>query len=333
MKSYKKKVTGKKKTTKEADDEAIKKARKHGDLPDNMTSEEVKKKEGGNMTMRSYIDQILTPHVLPMFDTARAEGLDIILEEDNDGAHGTRSEQNIIVTFKKKHGIKYYANTPQSPDLSIIENVWRILKQAVKKHKAKSVDQLHWAIEYEWNQIPQEKINELVLTMRDHMSQVYEREGPSTMYQKSCIYEVECSEQIIIYMCGAGHRFASGPWALLRETFEKTGRQLTLYEDVNSAHGFQKPTAPNPVKSMKDKWETIRVQAPPSSPDFNPIEKVWRWIKSKLKQQVIQGIAEMKQAVRELWDQLNPYDFNKYWQSMPDHLRECKERNGLATTY
>lgn len=118
-----------------------------------------------------------------------------------------------------------------------------------------------------------------------------------------------------------------------KETFEKTGRQLTLYEDGNSAHGFAKPTAPNPAKSMKDKWEITRVQAPPSSPDFNPIEKVWRWIKSKLKQRVIRGIAEMKKAVQELWDQLDPYDFNKYWQSMPDRLRQCKERNGLATTY
>lgn len=113
-----------------------------GQLPDNMTSEEAEKKEGGNMTMKTYLEQICKPYIEPALQAARKEDWEFVLEEDGDGAHGTRSLKNIVVEWKKKTGIQYYANPPTSPDLSIIENVWRRLKQNVKKHRAKSVDQL-----------------------------------------------------------------------------------------------------------------------------------------------------------------------------------------------
>ena len=47
-----------------------------------------------------------------------------ILEEDNDSGHtGTMSTR-----WKKEHGIQNYLNSPKSPDLSPIENVWQPLK-------------------------------------------------------------------------------------------------------------------------------------------------------------------------------------------------------------
>ena len=169
-------------------------AQKEGELPDNMTSEDAKRKEGGNMTMDTYIEQILKSHFVPALKKLAAErggqilleedsdGAQILLEEDNDGAHGTRSAKNKVQAYKKKEGIETYANPPASPDLSIIETVWRILKQAVKKHKCESIPQLQWAIEYEWDQIPQSKTNEYVMTMPDRISEVIRRRGLSTQY-------------------------------------------------------------------------------------------------------------------------------------------------------
>ena len=171
-----------KKGEKAATTEAVTEAQNHGELPDNMTSEEAKRKEGGNMTMETYIEQILKPHFGPALKKLAAERGQAILEEDNDGAHGTHSVKNKVQAYKKKEGIESYANPPASPDLSIIESVWRILKQAVKKHNCGSIPQLRWAIEYKWSQIPQSKINKYVLTMPHRIFEVIKRQGLSTQY-------------------------------------------------------------------------------------------------------------------------------------------------------
>ena len=44
-------------------------------------------------------------------------------------------------------------------------------------------------------------------------------------------------------------------------------------------------------------------------------------------------LSEMRKAVQEEWDRLNPEDFNKYIDSMPERLREVKRLQGLATRF
>jgi hypothetical protein len=44
-------------------------------------------------------------------------------------------------------------------------------------------------------------------------------------------------------------------------------------------------------------------------------------------------VAEMRVAVQEEWDRLTPKDFNKFIDSMPARIKECKERKGLSTSY
>ena len=79
-------------------------------------------------------------------------------------------------------GIKYYSNSSGSPDLSIIENVWRVHKQYIKKNKAQSIEQLRWAIEAEWNAIPQETIDKYVLSMPQRIQEVLQRNGLATQF-------------------------------------------------------------------------------------------------------------------------------------------------------
>ena len=52
----------------------------------------------------------------------------------------------------------------------------------------------------------------------------------------------------------------------------------------------------------------------PSSPDLNPIEKVWRWIKEELKKlpYVPKNKEDLKREVQKLWDQVDPRDFRHY---------------------
>jgi hypothetical protein len=143
--------------------------------------------KGGNMTQEQYL-HLFKKHIVPIWEQHVRNGQPFVLEEDNDGSHGTRSENNIVVNFKRSleylgRRFQFYANPPQSPDFSIIENVWRIIKQRVKRRKPTTVDQLKYWIEYEWDQLSvEEDINPLVETMPERMAQAYERAGLHTQF-------------------------------------------------------------------------------------------------------------------------------------------------------
>ncbi|KAH0492913.1 hypothetical protein TgHK011_007840 [Trichoderma gracile] len=77
----------------------------------------------GKMTGAYYRDHILGKVVKPWLD----QGQDFILEEDRDSGHRSK----IVDEYKKKEGICYFYNAAGSPDLSPIENAWRIPAQVV----------------------------------------------------------------------------------------------------------------------------------------------------------------------------------------------------------
>ena len=47
---------------------------------------------------------------------------------------------------------------------------------------------------------------------------------------------------------------------------------------------------------------------PPSSPDLNPIEKIWRWMKNEITklETVPTSTEDMKEALQEPWSEVNP---------------------------
>ena len=77
----------------------------------------------GKMTMGVYID-IFEQHVLSLLK----QGDTFILEEDGDSGYDKANNNNIMRQWKQQHGLQYYFNAPQSPDLSPIENCWQPTK-------------------------------------------------------------------------------------------------------------------------------------------------------------------------------------------------------------
>ncbi|KAK5651023.1 hypothetical protein OQA88_1807 [Cercophora sp. LCS_1] len=71
----------------------------------------------GKMTQRYYRDHILEGIVKPWIEEVRAGAPSFMLEEDGDSGHG-RNGNNIVKTWKEKHGLKHYFNCPGSPDLA-----------------------------------------------------------------------------------------------------------------------------------------------------------------------------------------------------------------------
>ena len=83
----------------------------------------------------------------------------------------------------------------------------------------------------------------------------------------------------------------------------------------------------------KDDLNIKIFHAPPSSPDFNAIENVWRIIKSRLKRRLFTKKEDLKRAVLEEWNALQPHEWMKYIQQMPQRLAQCISRHGFATEY
>lgn len=48
---------------------------------------------------------------------------------DNDSSHGTLSHDSIVKRYLEELKVEWYANPSRSPDLAIIEKVWRMQKQ------------------------------------------------------------------------------------------------------------------------------------------------------------------------------------------------------------
>jgi transposase len=93
-------------------------------------------------------------------DTAEAKGKGFIFQEDNDGGHGTRRQENSARLYKDQINLDFIDNWPAfSPDLSPIENVWRILKGRVRQHELKTKEELKTAIEIEWAKLTLTEIN------------------------------------------------------------------------------------------------------------------------------------------------------------------------------
>ena len=74
---------------------------------------------------------------------------------------------------------------------------------------------------------------------------------------------------------------------------------------------------------------------PPSSPDLNPIEKIWRWMKHEITKlsnppTTIEGL---KRVLQELWDQVDPKDWRYLTERLTCKLEDVISVQGLATIH
>lgn len=72
---------------------------------------------------------------------------------------------------------------------------------------------------------------------------------------------------------------------------------------------------------------------PPNSPDLNPIEHVWAYVKNKLKLEIIKNITELENNIKKIWNDI-PYEIiYNLFSSMPSRIDEVISNNGGYTTY
>ena len=113
----------------------------------------------GILTGQRYIDEILSPHVVPFL---RPLGNNGIFQDDNARPHRTR----IVDGFLQANNVMCLEWPAMSPDLSCIEHVWDVLGRAVQKRMTEhsTMADLRHFLGEDWQRIPQATIRKLVLS-------------------------------------------------------------------------------------------------------------------------------------------------------------------------
>ena len=142
----------------------------------------------GALKQSDYLSQILEPHIQSILETfaeithqlrPSAEPLFI---EDGNTAHGHKSSNNCCQRFRTKHGIVLMPHPSISPDMNPIEKCWRYIKQALhrRRNQPTTVAEMEAAVREEWERIPQQWINDLILKQEHWVTVLMERHGWST---------------------------------------------------------------------------------------------------------------------------------------------------------
>ena len=110
--------------------------------------------------------------------------------------------------------------------------------------------------------------------------------------------------------------------------FDKLGPEYIFMEDGSKVHARS-------ARLPRLQYSVRGFNWPPSSPDLNPIEKVWRWMKEELKKllYVPKNKEDICKELQKLQDQVDPRDFRHYIEQLTYKIEDVIAVYGLATIH
>ena len=137
---------------------------------------------------------ILERHMLP----SRRQlfpGSPCVFQQDNAGPHSAQ----VTKAWLHRHGLCILDWLACSPDLSPIENVWRIMKRRIGQWRPQTVEQLKACMRQEWAKIPLAKRQQWISSVPKQLQSMIKRKGDVTQWKKTCL----CPN---VFVCGR-HQF------------------------------------------------------------------------------------------------------------------------------
>lgn len=107
----------------------------------------------------------------------------------------------------------------------------------------------------------------------------------------------------------------------------KLGRRYVFQQDNDPKHTSRKAT-----DFFKKKKITV-LPWPPQSPDLNPIEHLWGTLKKIAYRNKSSNLSELKNNVRDAWEEVGPEVTRRLVESMPSRLKAVIAANGGPTSY
>lgn len=72
---------------------------------------------------------------------------------------------------------------------------------------------------------------------------------------------------------------------------------------------------------------------PSRSPDLNPIENLWHYIKVRVRDTKPNNLIELEDCVLKCWNEIDPAYCKQLIKSMPRRITACIAAKGGATKY
>ena len=104
-------------------------------------------------------------------------------------------------------------------------------------------------------------------------------------------------------------------------------RQFIFQEDNDPKHTS---------KLVQDFYKTnkiTRLEWPPQSPDINPIEHLWAYLKQEIHKSPISKKEDLKNSITQAWSKISPEVTKKLVESIPKRLKAIIAAKGRATKY
>jgi transposase len=111
---------------------------------------------------------------------------------------------------------------------------------------------------------------------------------------------------------------------------------LPSMASLRSKYMFQDKVTPHTSKMTTLYLKESRIQTvtlPGSSPDINPIENCFSFVKSKLEKEDTSNLPKLRSCIRSKWNKLDRKYLEKLCLSMPTRLRDVLKRKGGMTKY
>lgn len=124
----------------------------------------------------------------------------------------------------------------------------------------------------------------------------------------------------------------------LKDIFQES-KGFFCVEDGSRVHGLKD------TKGNQGLCNAARIECyintlldwPPSSPDLNPIENIWRILKQRIRNRNPHGgwsLIQLKEALVDIWEnEIKVEDINKFIDSLPERISKVRLRRGAQTPY
>ena len=137
------------------------------------------------ITAKAYVRQVLEGYLSYAYPLRRMVDPRVFLVEDNAPVHGKKGLRTLANIARRDLDILSINWPPGSPDMNIIENVWRMIKQRIRKRKWKGgwvLEDLMRAVKEEWEAITFEDYKKYIEEMPERVLELRQRRGGQTRY-------------------------------------------------------------------------------------------------------------------------------------------------------
>jgi hypothetical protein len=133
----------------------------------------------GYMTGKMYC-AILQEGVLGSLSDLRLDPSDIIFQQDND----TKRTSRVAQAWIEENLDETLPWLPNSPDMSVIEHVWDVLRVRVQRRDPRptNIEQLWAALQEEWDMLGMDYLNKLYESMLEQVGALKKAKGHHTCY-------------------------------------------------------------------------------------------------------------------------------------------------------